>query len=207
MNAEPDIRAVMCFWKWFEVSASTLQSLVDDSNVSELTTLLAPRVKLVSDQIGWEIGPGIEQDFSFTISLNGDLRNLTIAEAVVVRAPSLVGWEFHAGKPPKKWDYRFSMHNNENKEVHIDAGRWVYFLTAFDNITFVDITLLAANLPRMDERARDQAGMIVVEAAIGEKLMLERVDKIAIVDSVPDDKASSLSSITLLSEHLASLFR
>lgn len=198
--------AAHSFWIWFVKARTEIERAIEQSQTGDIVRLLNPQIAAPSERIGWEVGPGLDKEFSLALTLHGDLDNLVIANAILSNSPTLPNWEFHAGRPPKPgWSYQFKMRNTAGQEVDIDAHDWNYHLVGFDNMTFFDITLVSTNLPRMDEVATRQAAMIAIEGAIGELMMLERIDRIDVSRTVPLEKQSQLSPLLRLRDHLALL--
>jgi hypothetical protein len=152
--------------------------------------------------LGWEIGPGSKRDYSFSFGLNGKQTNLTIAKRVLSKSPELRYWEFHAGKPPKKWDFKFLMYNTIGHSVMIDASKWRYSLVAFNNGEFYDISILAPEILRLDENAKLQAIHIVLDSVLGEEIALTKFDRIELKSPFSENEYESSSAIQDLREHL-----
>lgn len=128
-----------------------------------------------------------------------------MAEGIIACAPDLPGWEFHASRPKKRWQFRFSMRNRRGQQVSIDANAWEYVLTRFDASDQFAITIVASDLPWMDDSAKLQAAHIVLESVLGERILLRHIDDVRIssnADHVPED---ALTEIRYLGEHLSEL--
>jgi hypothetical protein len=203
----PSAQTIKSFWDWFLTHEQELRNKLVDSDMQEFSGQIGPRVLDLSHDLGWEIGPGLKKSFSLALALNGNLANVSIAEQVVSQAPPVENWEFHAGRPPKEWDFKFVMTNQRGQRVNLDASNWHYLLVGFKNYSFFDITIVAHNLPRMDDTARRQAANIVLQSILGERMVLELFDDIMIMATIGKEERERMSNITLLSQHMSDLLR
>lgn len=192
------------FWKWFESVSERLATLLDEYQTTEIANIVSPRVKKLSKLVGWEIGPGLKKEYSFSLTFKGKKETIFLVEQIVNLAPKLDEWEINCGRPPKMWDGRFSLRNKRGQTIEIDSSDWSYTLTAFDNNKFFDISLLG-KLPCMDEAAKNQACFIVVEGILGERETIEWVDKIIFVESPSQQQLKNATPIKYLRKHIASL--
>jgi hypothetical protein len=195
---------IRAFWNWFSLEASHLADLLARSATEELVRIVDPRMKSLDERIGWEFGPGAKRENAFSISLNGSITNLPIAEAIIKAAPDLPKWEFNAGRPPKAWDGRFKLQNPEGQAVSLDASKWRYVLTAFDDGAFFDISIIA-QLPSMDERAKTHAARVAIQGVVGERSFLERFDRVEFADSPTPEILERSTPLFSLNEHIQHL--
>jgi hypothetical protein len=204
MAKHPDLNPerVGSFWRWFKEHASVLEEMIDTSAVRRLSQCMDEALFALTEALGWEFGPGTEKDYQLSFTLKGDLQNLAFAEAVVCRAPTIDRWEFHAGRPPKKWDLRFYMYNKRKQQVLIDAAHWQYTLLGFSDNSLFDITILAPGLPSMDLAGKTQAATILLQGILGEVAFLRHIDRVEVVTQSTKMDEERLSSITNLAEHL-----
>lgn len=188
------------FWNWFSQNASLIGRLLNDSDSHHIDELLSPRVRSLGEGIRWEVGPGVETEYRFSLSPNGNRDRLRLTDAIVAAAPNVIGWKFHSGKPPKQWDLRLNV-----RDVPIDARPWQYLLTGYNDGEFYDVTLVAPNLPASIDDLRDLAGYLVLEGILGERVVIERIGRIELVSDVPQSSVDRLSDIAVLASHLRHL--
>src|SRR5262245_30383277 len=124
----PNEETIVTFWRWFSKHAPTLEKMINESAVGDVAPLMEKAVLKLTRELGWEIGPGIERDFQLAFTLKGKLENAELANAIIRYASPVARWEFHAGRPPKKWDLNFSLLNKKKQRVEIDAKNWEYEL-------------------------------------------------------------------------------
>lgn len=203
-NSPSSAIEIRSFWGWFQEHVSTLEVMIDESAVSDLSSLIGSAVASLTDLIGWEVGPGIGDEYQLAFTLNGSLANLKFAQTVISYAPVMVGWEFYAGRPPKIWNLTISMLNKNGQEIQIDARNWKYTLVGFDNCSFFDITIDAPNLTRLDGAAQIQAVTIIMQGLLGEVEFLKLIDRIEVIthDGNLSDRMSCIADLPM---HLASL--
>ncbi len=197
----PSSKKIEAFWNWFLSTAETLADLLERSSTKEIADLIEPRIKSLSDKIGWEIGPGLVKRYGFAISLNGSISNVPSALVIVAAAPVLAGWEFYCGLPPKKWDGRFRLKNRTGQTVSLDCSSWRYVLTGYDDNKFFDITALA-QMRDLDNKAKIQAVKIALRNILGERVMLERLDRIEVRDSTDPNLQENASALMDLGRHI-----
>jgi hypothetical protein len=190
------------FWGWFSEQRGTIERLLNRSEVNALSELVGPKVSELSSRLGWEIGPGLNQEYAFSFSLNGETSNVLVAEEILSHAPLLENWEYHAGRPKKNWDFTFWMTNQQKQRVFIDASSWEYYLTSFGADAFFDITLIAHDPPRLDEAAKLQAANVVVLGCLGERQALERISRANLVARADESIGDALTSIKYLDDHI-----
>lgn len=191
----------LAFWDWFASIASALGKHLDNDRILEE---LDRRV-LAFGRLTWEVGPGERRPNSLTISPGGNKMLLPLTESIVGCAPSIDEWEFHCAKPAKNWDLQFELLDSKNKKVNIDARDWRYILLRYPDKKF-DVIIQASNLPP-GKSIQNQAGSIVVEGQLGERLSIQYIDKIELVEEFDSEDAGKSSQIQDLPDHFRSLIR
>ena len=78
-------------------------------------------------------------------------------------------------------------------------------MIGYDGNRFFDVTLVAENLPALDQAARILAASVVVEGMLGERQAIELVGALDLVDRVGDRDRERLSDIRWLPKHLQRL--
>jgi hypothetical protein len=192
------------FWNWFSSNSETLEAHLCEAQEEMLAYLISPRVDELSEKVGWEIGPGVKKEFSFSLTFKGSRDVIPLVEKIVSRAPSLSDWEFNCGRPPKSWDGRFSLRDKAGGVIELDCSDWTYTLLAFDGNKFFDITFIG-NLPPMDRRSSRQACNVVVQAQLGEREALELIDRVEINAVPTEHQLKTATPIRFLKKHIQSL--
>lgn len=195
------------FWNWFVSNAERIEVMIETSNSSRLASELGTRVSRLGKGLAWEVGPGLVEPYAFVISPNGMREMLALTEQIVSKAPRVKKWEFHSAKPPKEWDYCFEIYNKRGQAVLIDASESEYTAVAYNNFEFFDITILVKSLPALDKEAREQVGRIIVEGVLGERVFLESIGTVSLVDQVEPQDQERLTNIAELPNHLDCLIR
>jgi hypothetical protein len=197
-------RKIDHFWMWFKSESSDLAYLLDSSQTREITKRVGSEVKKLTKEIGWELGPGLKREYSFSLTFNGCKDTIPLVERIVRCAPNLNQWEINCGRPPKAWDGRFVMKNRFGESVAIDSSTWSYMLVGFDGNRFFDVKLFGS-IPSLDAAARNQACDIVIQSEIGERERLEWVDRIKIVQNPSNMQLEDATPIKYLRSHIQSL--
>ncbi len=166
---------VQRFWSWFASISDDLGSNLENHEILQALD----RWILAFGELAWEVGPGIGAPNALAISPNGQQKLLSMTHEIVCAAPKCDGWEFHSAKPPKNWNLRFVLEDDEARPVEIDANEWQYALLRFPDGT-CDIVVQANNLP-YDEDLRHRAADIAVEGELGERAMLQFVQSLEVV--------------------------
>jgi hypothetical protein len=179
---------VVAFWQWFEVACSKFQpAALDSARINELES----RLKRLGD-FDWEIGPGGKQKFMLSFSPKGDARLLLFLRTVVDHAPILNDWEFHAGKPARKWDISFSIESGGQSKF-VDGKSWQVVVYRFPD-GVCDLVFMAPTSPDLSQQEKDLAASIIVDGELGESQRMEMVNVIEVVTEWPDQRAKSSAS-------------
>lgn len=198
----PTVSTQRAFWTWFREHEPYLRpEIAAAAPASEVMRQLDRRVRA---GLSWEIGPGIERTYSFVVSPGGVREHLVVTDAVVAAAPvDLPAWEFHAARPPKRWDRRFQLQRGQGW-LEVDARSWWYTLVGFNHGEFVDVTLhVGTTLRDASNEERQHAAWILLDGELGERCTIERIGAVAVSDD-PVDVARS-GAVEHLAEHVCSL--
>jgi hypothetical protein len=179
------------FWNWFTRESKDLKS-----TDSDMKFLRALDTTISSWGFGWEIGPGIEKDFSFTISPSGDLNLLQLTDRIIERAPILEKWEFYSWKQAKE---SWNIVRNFAEMFEFKANDWQYVLLKYpDNKT--EILVKTNNLEILNKKQKELAVDLVLTNLLGEKRKMEEIDFISVVDQFESDKG--ITELKFLPAHL-----
>jgi len=197
----PSDTAIEAFWSWFEEIAERLA--IDFDNAALLEELDARVWRL--GELAWELGPGASAENALTITPDGDRGWLAASQRVVVMAPELPTWEFHAAKPPKQWDLQFSIERSDGEVLELDARGWRYVLLRMPDGRY-DIVLEQNNLrDHVGDDDRWAAALVLLDGLLGEAKRLLLIGDIETVRELPREQALNASSVAVLSSHLESL--
>lgn len=202
MTSRPDPAG---FWAWFREHEAYLRpEVVAAAPTGEVMRQLDRRVRALGAGLSWEIGPGLERENAFVLSPGGVRENLVVSDAVVGAAPvDLPAWEFHAARPPKRWDRRFQLQRGQGW-LDVDARSWRYTLVGFNRGEFFDVTLhIGTTLRDASDEERQHAAWILLDGELGERCTIERIGAVAVSDD-PVDVARS-GAVEHLAEHVRSL--
>lgn len=193
------------FWDWFVVSADHLSAMASAGKARELNDIVGPRVREFDQNLGWEIGPGLDKDWGLAISPNGVRNRLGLTQRIVASAPPMFQWEFYPAKPPKRWHGFFQMRNSRGQVVGINTRRWQYALTSYDDGSFVDITIVAPDTDRIDIDGRKAAAYIALDSDLGEQRVLESIGAVDVELAATPSLLGRLTKFEKLAQHLGEL--
>jgi hypothetical protein len=191
---------ISSFWTWFETIAAELGSDLENQN---LLTELEKRVSLLGE-VSWEVGPGLNEENALVITPDGVRERLRMTQHIVSLAPAIPGWEFHAARPPRRWELQFSIDSAGGGVIQIDARDWRYVLYEFPDHTF-DIVLEQSNLQRSTESNRYTAAVVLLDGILGELKRLKLIGRIDTVLVLSEEKVAKANPIDVLGKHLDSL--
>jgi hypothetical protein len=179
------------FWRWFAKNSHRLYS------DSYETDLLHQLDRTISEwNLTWEIGPGMTKKNSLTISPHGNNDLLDKAKSIIGEAPIIDDWEFYYSKQPKENWYNARL---VDRAFDIDASDWTYVLYQYED-NKIEIVLKADSLSRLDKETKELAADLVLTNLLGEKLKMEKIDFIDIVDEFDDEKG--ITELKFLPVHL-----
>lgn len=179
------------FWEWFAKNSERLRSDNYDRD------LLEKLDRIISDwHFSWEIGPGVIESNSLTISPNGNKELLHQAGRIIERAPELDTWEFYSSKQPKEnWFIARLIY----EKADINALEWTYVLLKYPDGK-LEIIIKADNLKSLDTKTRELAIDLVLTNLLGEKRKMEELD---FVDTTEEfDNEEQITALKFLPAHL-----
>lgn len=187
------------FWKWFASVCDALAARPDDPAIR---LLLDERVRSFG-RIVWEVGPGTQKPNALVISPGGRSELLPLTRDIIAHAPACEKWEFHASKPPKQWNRKFSLRVDNDTNIQVDANNWQYVLLRFPDRSF-DVIIRAPGMPA-SRKNRQTAARIAVEGELGELKSMEWIRDIDVVDEFEDRLKGSASPFATIAAHLLRL--
>lgn len=206
-EGDPSRRVTTEFWEWFESNAIALEALFAEPPPGHLIDEVNRRVRSLKDGLGWEVGPGRDKPSFFAVSPNRSAERLVETRRIVAAAPSLAQWEFFPARPPREVALSLEVRQGDGW-VAIDLSGWRYYLTAFNQREFFDVTLVpddaSVRAAKSSQRLLQQVATLFVQGAIGEELLIERIDRI-LVELEPGARQGDLSPCEAFREHLHSV--
>ena len=182
---------ILNFWNWFDRNSNNLQS----DNYDKI--LLDELDKIISIwDLGWEIGPGLSKENSLTISPNGEKKLLDKTNDIINKAPQLDDWEFYCAKRPKE---NWHLVTLTDIDLEINASNWTYILLKYEDEK-VEILIKADALSNLDKKTKELAADIVLTNLLGEKLKIQKIDFIDVVDEFDDEKG--ITELKYLPAHI-----
>jgi hypothetical protein len=161
------------FWSWFVKNSNKLESAIYDPLVLKKLDAM-----ILSFGLNWEIGPGVDKKNSLTVSPNGIVELIPVANLFIAKSPDEADWEFYSAKQPKQNWFLLEL---PNEQISIDASSWEYVLLKYpDNKT--EILIKGDTLKQFDKKTQELLVEIVLINLLGEKAYIEQVDYFDIVD-------------------------
>ena len=219
MGAEPEINAVVRrpvslaimhegtmikkdpaleLWRYFSGHVIEIAVAYSAKDYAWLDSKLSPLVKIIAEDMHWEIGPYHHPDLTFVLSPT-IRENLAASRDAIAIAPRIPGWVFVPAKPAKDL---LSL-SFEARGITVNADEWQYRMISYNDGEFVDVELFFEPSTSPPSYCEIMFCELVVEALLGEELRLERVGDL-IPTLVQDVKVvENASEIRYLREHLA----
>jgi hypothetical protein len=195
-SARSDDAGIDAFWAWFGGVAGRLGARLDDE---EMLAELDRRVRELSADVSWEVGPGLSKPSQLVVSPNLDREVRPLARRIVARAPVRADWEFHAARQPRDWDYRFQLRDDSGEGPMLDASNWTFVLLRYPDGAHEVLLHPPEPAPLSDDQ-RWEAAAIVLESILGEDVVLDRVDDFELVDEWEPSMAGKARPIQQLRE-------
>ena len=189
------------FWNWFSDNSKALQP---DSPDETILAELDRRVLVFNEALSWEVGPGSQKQFEFTISPSGQKELMQTTKAIIAKAPKLEYWEFYPAKPCKAWSPCFNFIGAEGGELSVDATKWDYSLAKYEDDTF-DIAVRITGCEAFSEDDKLTAVEIMLDGILGEIERIEKISSINVTNMFTPDLQNKSNSIAVLKEHWKSL--
>jgi hypothetical protein len=159
------------FWDWF---ASRADDIRDSGENTEVLSMLDMRIRGIDERLSWEIGPGRHEPMLLAISPNLDPDMLPVTKMFVELAPTLDGWEFYSCRQAKQWNYSIEL-EIDGRMITLDASKWYFVLLRYPDGAH-EVLLEGEEFSQMTEDKRWEAAAVALESALGEQIMLERVN-------------------------------
>ena len=203
MRPNKQKKRIASFWDWFQQMENQFKAYFDDEPIVNKEFLVESMNNRVLDfgLFSWQMGPGNEKPFYFTISPNGNQQRLELSKIIIGAAPNLNDWEFNFAKPAKDWDFKLLLYDNFMRECQIDVALWQYILVQKPN-SKVDIFLDLQGAEKIDEDTRLTAIDIALTNILGEERKILVLNKIEIFEADTTIETNTRTPITYLHENL-----
>lgn len=188
------------FWNWFVENEVALIVAIEEEGETKHFVSSLDNLILDIGKFSWEIGPSINGGWSLTISPNGDKDLLHTSQTIMDNSPQLTKWEFYHSKPPKRWEKRFTVHDDLMNSHEIDASKWNYVALKY-NDQMVGLILEANNITHLGESIAKTAGDILVEGELGEETKINKIATIEVVAVLDAELQSKKTAISYLKDH------
>lgn len=188
---------IRSFWTWFVGVADRIASNFEDEAMHEQ---IDQRLSVFGD-LGWELGPGISEESSLSISPDGDRRLLPLTRRIVAMAPAVRGWEFLPARPPREPALEFAIMAKDAGPIEVDATRWRYVLVPASGVP-QDIIVEEGGTPPMSVDDRYLAAVLALDGLLGEERRLCQIGAIHGVAILGSELQGQARSLTDLPSHL-----
>lgn len=194
-----DEEKILNLWRWFYANEQKIRESIDKNLRNEQEIIVQNIDNLVLDfgMFSWDIGPGENKPWFFTISPNGDKELLLKTKEIIADAPDLENWEFNYAKPAKNWDRQLSVYDTQMEIQVLDTSAWNYVVLKEDTGR-IKLLLEAFNINRLDDDTAINAANLFVINEIGEEAKINHVSSISIVEKLEVKFQSVKSNIDLL---------
>lgn len=190
------------FWQWFVKNEALVKACITnpENDAREFVIENLNNHILSFGPLKWDLGLNDNNEWFFTISPNCDEHLLEITEEIIALAPHFLNWNFNDSVPAKEWDRQFSLYDHEMEILHVDASKWYYI--AFAAGEKVELIIEAPNMNFAQEETVAVAGNLFLMNEIGERLLIERIDKYSLVPELDEEDQEYKYPIGDLKEHI-----
>jgi len=160
------IDAIAQFWHWFAASAERLKSLYSSDQLENLTNEVNRELDKVEPELAWEMGPGKEKPYLFTISGEGNPQLRKLADLIMRLAPAdLEGWELYAARPARPAPAVVRL--PESGEI-FKTVEWKFIPLEHHKSGRLDLVIVDDRLARSDREAALKAVSLYLDQLLGE---------------------------------------
>jgi len=193
-----DEEKILNLWRWFHTNELKIRESIEKNLRNEQEAIVQNLDNLVLDlgMFSWDIGPGKNKPWFFTISPNGDKELLAKTKKIMTDAPELDSWEFNYAKPAKKWDRILNVYDTEMELRTIDTSNWNY-VTIKSESEEIEVLLEAENIAQLDNETANNTASLFVINEIGEEAKIEHISSVSIAGKLEDKYQSIKSNIDL----------
>lgn len=185
------------FFKWFTANA---EALMRASKNPALVEKLNERVDVLNPAFAWEIGPGENSEWSFSLSPDGDESHSAAVQYAISRAPHVSGWEFHAFRQPRDARPVVDLDTSDGA-VEIDASNAEYALLKAKDGTF-DILMKLPVAKQLRSQEKGALAVLLLDGLIGEEVRMSLIKNVEFVDEFEPKYAGRITKIKHLRNHL-----
>ena len=155
---------IAAFWDWWTAEGrSAAEAALGSGHPESLVPLLGPRVHELGD-LAWELAPGEDSTHVLVIGAEGDPAQRALARRVVLAAPEPDDtWSYVDSRPPAA-DPESVVIDLEGHRVDLARVR----VSARVNEGRFDVQVHHPSFPELGEPARARAGLLALDAALGE---------------------------------------
>lgn len=174
------------FWRWFIANAYSMREIrsAEDPAYAELEHHLLK----IHEGLGAEIGGSDNSDqLTLVITAYGDGSLFPLADAVVLRAPSISGWQIVGLKPPLLED--LEIHHEEGILKTQDLRFRVVENADTQGRIAIEIAV-RSNKKGGNARSREDAAVLALSSFVGERMFACRI-RIARIVAFSDSSAGS----------------
>ena len=175
------------FWEWFVQDESKIRAFFEEEGEADKKMLIETINNKVLDfgMFAWDVAPGRDRQYAFTISPNGNKQRLALSQSIVYLAPKLTHWEFNPAKPAKDWDFQLNIMDDYLTDHTIDTSSWSFSLKK-QSARVIDVTFAADNIRRFDRESKLQAAETAITNLLGEKNKIVNIGAIKFEDELQD---------------------
>jgi hypothetical protein len=169
-NAERErlVGRIDAWWAAFVAAAPRLEDFFHRRASWDLAGWMRAHLGAVDERIMWEFGPGTASEAARRLVLTPEDEHALrpLVEAVLARAPTLGGWEFHAHRLAES--LATALHTTVER-TSVDFAGWSARVEVSDD-GLIDVALSPPSAGTLAADAR-AAAVVLVEALVGEDLM------------------------------------
>lgn len=160
------IDAIGRFWRWFIASAERLKNLYSSDRLESLTNEVNRELDKIEPELAWEMGPGKEKPYLFTISGEGNPRLRKLADLMIRLAPTdIEGWELYAARPARSAPGVVRL--PESGEI-FETIKWKFIPLEHPRTRRLDLVVVDDQLARSGRETALRAVSLYLDQVLGE---------------------------------------
>ena len=160
-------RPVEDFWKWWaSAGRAAAEAGIDGAGFEGFTGQMTARVNAMHSDLAWELAPGARAEHALVVTAAGDPALRRLAERWYQHAPAVSAvWEYHPARQASLSSLAAVLEIGGQRlsldelmfDLHVDNDRDV-----------IDTVVFHPSFARMPSDARNQAGFLALDWALGE---------------------------------------
>lgn len=173
---------IASFWEWFELNRTIIEDIVSEKDQSKTDFIVGKLDEFILSfgRLKWTVKNPSNNQFTFTISPNNDRELLRITSAIIQNAPNFSNWQFYDAIQPDG-NLELTLYDTEMNTQAVNAREWHFMLELCPTDRF-NLIIAVNQTDHLDEDTEMVAVDLILTALLGERLKIEQIEELEIVD-------------------------